>query len=147
MKRISYISRAFGLLMFTMVMLTSVFGKQLPQKHHEPTKSKQEKSTKKQQPTNQSFVSELSLEVVVPSHAFNFGENPFVLPTPQVIYLIIESSAKSLYKTTFPSFIFWKSLRAFYCSQCPIILSLWKDKNLLYLYSNFQNHEILWFYV
>ena len=101
MKRISYISRAFGLLMLTMVMLTSVFGKQLPQKHHEPTKSKQEKSTKKQQPTNQSFVSELSLEVVVPSHAFNFGENPFVLPTPQVIYLIIESSVKVYTKPLF----------------------------------------------
>lgn len=101
MKKISYISRAFGLLMFMMVMLTSVFGKQLPQKHHEPTKSKQEKSTKKQQPANQSFVSELSLEVVVPSHAFDFGDNPFILPTPQVIYLIIESSEKVYTKPLF----------------------------------------------
>ena len=101
MKNYSYISRAFGLLMFTMVMLTSVFGKQLPQKHHEPTKSKQEKSTKKQQPTNQSVVSELSLEVVVPSHAFDFGDNPFVLPTPQVIYLNIEKKAKVFTKPIF----------------------------------------------
>jgi len=84
-----------------MVMLTSVFGKQLPQKHHESTKSKQEKSTKEQQPTNQSVVSELSLEVVVPSHAFDFGDNPFVLPTPQVICLIIESSAKVYRKPLF----------------------------------------------
>ena len=87
--------------MFTMVMLTSVFGKQLPQKQHEPNKSKQEKSSKKQQPTDQTTDSELSLEVVVPSHAFNFGENPFVLPTPQVIYLIIESSAKVYTKPLF----------------------------------------------
>jgi hypothetical protein len=102
MKRISYISRAFGLLMFSIVMLTSVFGKQLPQKHHESTKSKQGKSSKQQQqPTNQSFVSELSLEVVVPSHAFDFGDNPFVLPTPQVVYLIIESSAKVYTKPLF----------------------------------------------
>jgi hypothetical protein len=101
MKNISYISRAFGLLMFMMVMLTSVFGKQLPHKHHESTKPKQEKSTKKQHPTNQSFVSELSLEVVVPSHAFDFGDSPFILPAPQVIYLIIESSAKVYTKPLF----------------------------------------------
>lgn len=101
MKRISYISRAFGLLMFTIVMLTSVFGKQLPLKHHEPTNSKQEKSDKKQHSENQSVVSELSLEVVVPSHAFDFGDNPFVLPTPQVVYLIIESSAKVYTKPLF----------------------------------------------
>jgi hypothetical protein len=101
MKKISYISRAFGLLMFMLVMLTSVFGKQLPQKQHEPNKSKQEKSSKKQQPTDQTTVSELSLEVVVPSHAFDFGSNAFILPTPQVIYLIIESSAKAYPKPLF----------------------------------------------
>ena len=94
MKKISYISRAFGLLMFTMVMLTSVFGKQLPQKHDKPDKPKQEKSDEKQQSENQPVVSELSLEVVVPSHAFDFGSHTFILPTPQIVYLIIKSSAK-----------------------------------------------------
>ena len=91
MKNYSYISRAFGLLMFTMVMLTSVFGKQLPQqKHDKPNKPKQEKSGKEQQSENQSVVSELSLEVVVPSHAFDFNHDALILPTPQVIYLNIE---------------------------------------------------------
>jgi len=87
--------------MFTMVMLTSVFGKQLPQKHDKPNKPKQEKSDKKQQPENQSVVSELSLEVVVPSHAFDFGHDAFVLPAPQVIYLIVESSVKVYSKPLF----------------------------------------------
>lgn len=101
MKNYSYISRAFGLLMFTMVMLTSVFGKQLPQKHDKPNNQKQEKSDKKQQSDNQSVVSELSLEVVVPSHAFDFGHDAIVLPAPQVIYLIIKSAAKVYTKPLF----------------------------------------------
>ncbi|MDZ7936264.1 MAG: hypothetical protein U5M51_15135 [Emticicia sp.] len=102
MKNYSYISRAFGLLMFTMVMLTSVFGKQLPQqKHDKPNKPKQEKSDKKQQSDNQSVVSELSLEVVVPSHAFDFNHDALILPTPQVIYLNYEKKAKIFTKPVF----------------------------------------------
>lgn len=102
MKKYSYISRAFGLLMFTMVMLTSVFGKQLPQqKHDKPNKPKQEKSDKKQQSENQTVVSELSLEVVVPSHAFDFNHDALILPAPQVIYLNIEKKAKVFTKPIF----------------------------------------------
>jgi hypothetical protein len=101
MKNFSYISRAFGLLMFTMVMLTSVFGKQLPQKHDNSSKPKQEKTDKKQQSDNQSVVSELSLEVVVPSHAFDFGHDAIILPAPQVIYLVLESAAKIYTKPIF----------------------------------------------
>ncbi len=102
MKNYSYISRAFGLLMFMMVMLTSVFGKQLPQhKHDKPNKPKQEKTDKKQQPENQTVVSELSLEVVVPSHAFDFNHDALILPTPQVIYLNTEKTAKIFTKPIF----------------------------------------------
>jgi hypothetical protein len=102
MKNYSYISRAFGLLMFMMVMLTSVFGKQLPQqKHDKPNKSKQEKSDKNQQSEHQSVVSELSLEVVVPSHAFDFNHDGLILPTPQVIYLNVEKKAKIFTKPIF----------------------------------------------
>jgi hypothetical protein len=85
-----------------MVMLTSVFGKQLPQhKHDKPNKPKQEKTDKKQQPENQTVVSELSLEVVVPSHAFDFNHDALILPTPQVIYLNTEKTAKIFTKPIF----------------------------------------------
>ncbi len=88
--------------MFMMVMLTSVFGKQLPQhKHDKPNKPKQEKTDKKQQPENQTVVSELSLEVVVPSHAFDFNHDALILPTPQVIYLNTEKTAKIFTKPIF----------------------------------------------
>jgi len=103
MRQNSYISRSFGLLMFMMVILTSVLGKQIYHKHSNKApqatqQAEQKKSDKKQQPADQPVVSELSLEVVVPSHAFDFGHYAIILPTPQIIYVIVETSVKTFTK-------------------------------------------------
>jgi hypothetical protein len=79
--------------MFQLVLLTSVLGKPLLQTTHESESTKREQSSHKKQSQgkqsqeNQCFVSELSLEVVVPSHAFEFGDEFIILPHPQIIYL------------------------------------------------------------
>jgi hypothetical protein len=85
-----------------MVVLTSVFGKQLrQQKHDKPNQSKQKQAAQKQQPANQSIVSELSLEVVVPSHAFDFNQNSLILPVPQITYLTTEKKTKIFTRSAF----------------------------------------------
>lgn len=104
MKKTSYIARALGFLMFTVVMLTSVLGKQFPQVNEKIAETKHEKADKKQQPENRTVVSELSLEVVVPSHAFDFGHSAIILPTPQqVVFLIVEKTFQKI--STKPVFL------------------------------------------
>lgn len=103
MKKTSYISRSFGLLMFIMVVLTSVFGKQIYHRHSSETPvavkhSDSDKSDKKEQTKDQTVVREVSLEVVVPSHAFDFGHYAIVVPLPQIIYVMVETSVKTITK-------------------------------------------------
>ncbi|MFD2523707.1 hypothetical protein [Emticicia soli] len=100
MSKNSYISRSFGLLMFIMVVLTSVLGKQIYHKHSEeaPVAVKKVSPDKQEQPQQKAVVSEVSLEVVVPSHAFDFGHYAILLPLPQVIYVIVETSVKTITK-------------------------------------------------
>lgn len=87
--------------MFMMVMLTSVFGKQLPKHHAQNNKAPKEQNGNTKPTENQTVVSELSLEVVVPSHAFDFTHDAIILPTPQIIYLDIETKAKVFTKPIF----------------------------------------------
>jgi hypothetical protein len=90
--------------MFIMVVLTSVLGKQIYHKHSNeaPVASEKvkydKKATKEGKSKEQTVVSEVSLEVVVPSHAFDFGYNAIILPLPQVIYVIVETSVKTFTK-------------------------------------------------
>ena len=86
-----------------MVVLTSVLGKQIYHKHSneapvETKKSALKKSEKEEQSKEKTVVSELSLEVVVPSHAFDFGHYAILLPLPKVIYVIVETSVKTFTK-------------------------------------------------
>src|SRR6218665_1477385 len=103
MRKNSYISRSFGLLMFIMVVMTSVLGKQIYHKHSNEApvaaeKVNPKKAEKQDQSKEQTVVSEVSLEVVVPSHAFDFGHYAIILPLPQVIYVIVETSVKTFTK-------------------------------------------------
>jgi len=103
MSKNSYISRSFGLLMFVMVVLTSVLGKQIYRKHSNEApvavqKSAAEKSDNKDNSKEQTVVSEVSLEVVVPSHAFDFGHYAIFIPLPQIIYVAVETSVKTITK-------------------------------------------------
>lgn len=89
--------------MFMMVVLTSVLGKQIYHKHSneapvEIEKSELKKSKKEEQSKEKTVVSELSLEVVVPSHAFDFGHYAIILPLPQIIYVVAETSVKTITK-------------------------------------------------
>ncbi len=83
-----------------MVVLTSVLGKQIYHKHSEeaPVAVKKVSPDKQEQPQQKAVVSEVSLEVVVPSHAFDFGHYAILLPLPQVIYVIVETSVKTITK-------------------------------------------------
>lgn len=101
MQKQSYILRVFGILMFKLVLLTSVLGKQLPQPHESEKPNKEQSSDKKQSQEHQSFVSELSLEVVVPSHAFDFGHDIIVLPAPQIIFLEESTATKVFTKPVY----------------------------------------------
>ncbi|PLK46349.1 hypothetical protein [Emticicia sp. TH156] len=103
MAKNSYISRSFGLLMFVMVVLTSVLGKQIYHKHSPEApvaveKTKADKADKKDNSKEQTVVREVSLEVVVPSHAFDFGHYAIRVPLPQIIYVVVETSVKTITK-------------------------------------------------
>lgn len=85
--------------MFMMVVLTSVYGKQIYHAHSNETPvATTKKATKEEQSKEQTVVSEVSLEVVVPSHAFDFGHYAIILPLPKVIYVIVETSVKTFTK-------------------------------------------------
>ncbi|RYU93991.1 hypothetical protein [Emticicia agri] len=86
-----------------MVVLTSVLGKQIYHAHSNEApvateKVKAKKAGKEEQSKEQTVVSEVSLEVVVPSHAFDFGHCAIILPLPQVIYVMVETSVKTFTK-------------------------------------------------
>jgi hypothetical protein len=100
MKKRTSILRSMGLMMLCLVWLTSVFGKQLPQVHHE--KHAPKPATEQQDKQQQTTISELSLAVVVPSHAFSFAQDFIIVPAPQVIFLITE---KIIFKVEKPLFI------------------------------------------
>lgn len=85
--------------MFMMVVLTSVLGKQIYHKHSNETPvAATKKAEKEEQSKEKTVVSEVSLEVVVPSHAFDFGHYPIILPAPSFIYVIVETSVKTFTK-------------------------------------------------
>ncbi len=96
------ISRLFGLLMLCLVMLTNVFGKQLHNYHHESSKPKHEQKDTKQS-EHHTVVSSLSLEVVVPSHAFDFNTDTILIPAPQIFYVIVEAHLPYLANSSIPN--------------------------------------------
>jgi hypothetical protein len=124
MRKNAYISRSFGLLMFIMVVVTSVMGKQIYHKHANQVpvateKVKAKKATKGERSKEQTVVSEVSLEVVVPSHAFDFSYDAIILPLPQVIYVIVETSVKTFTKPLYRLSYFEKLFEHFIAPNAP----------------------------
>ena len=124
MKKNSYISRSFGLLMFMMVVLTSVLGKQIYHTHSNEApvvaeKVKTKKADKEEQSKEQTVVSEVSLEVVVPSHAYDFGHYAIILPSPQVIFVIVETSVKTFTKPLYRLSYFEKLFEHYIAPNAP----------------------------
>ncbi len=110
--------------MFMMVVLTSVLGKQICHAHSneapvETKKSAQKKSEKEEQSKERPVVSELSLEVVVPSHAFDFGHYAIILPQPQIIYVIVETSVKTVTKPLYRLSYFEKLFEHYIAPNAP----------------------------
>ncbi|MCU0324763.1 MAG: hypothetical protein MUF45_05860 [Spirosomaceae bacterium] len=104
MQKQNYISRVFGVLMLCVVMLTNVFGKQLQTHSYEQIKPKQEKKHTEETPTDkQATVSSLSLEVVVPSYAFDFAHDSIFIPAPQIYFVIVEQSLPYLANSSIPN--------------------------------------------
>ncbi len=86
-----------------MVILTSVLGKQVYHKQSDESamatkKAEHKKATDKDSPKEQTVVRSVSLEVVVPSYAFDFGHYAILVPVPQIIYVIVETSVKTFTK-------------------------------------------------
>ncbi|MBA4851719.1 hypothetical protein [Emticicia sp. BO119] len=124
MRKNTYISRSFGLLMFMMVVLTSVLGKQIYHTHSNEVpvaaeKIKSKKTNKEEQSKEQTVVSEVSLEVVVPSHAFDFGHYDIILPAPQIIYVIVETSVKTFTKPLYRLSYFEKLFEHYIAPNAP----------------------------
>ncbi len=110
MKKHSYITRTFGLLWLVMVLLTGIFSRQLSsQSPQTKASAKQEKTDKKENSDQKTTVSELSLEVIMPSHAFDFGHDAIILPAPQFTYITVESFHK-VYANFFFRLAYFESL-------------------------------------
>jgi hypothetical protein len=99
-------------------MLTNVFGKQLQTIHHESNKPKQEQKDTKQS-EHHTVVSSLSLEVVVPSHAFDFNTDAIIIPTPQIIYVITEQRLPYLANSSIPNTFLETLLENFVAPNSP----------------------------
>jgi hypothetical protein len=112
------ISRVFGILMLCLVMLTNVFGKQLQAINHESNKPKQEQKDSKQS-EHHTTVSSLSLEVVVPSHAFDFSTDAIIIPAPQIIYVIVEHRLPYLANSSIPNTFLETLLENFVAPNSP----------------------------
>lgn len=110
--------------MFIMVVVTSVMGKQIYHAHSNQApvateKVKAKKADKEEQSKEQTVVSEVSLEVVVPSHAFDFGHYDIILPTPQIIYVIVETSVKTVTKPLYRLSYFEKLFEHYIAPNAP----------------------------
>lgn len=110
--------------MFIMVVVTSVMGKQIYHAHSNKApvateKVKAKKAGKEEQSKEQTVVSEVSLEVVVPSHAFDFGHYDIILPTPQIIYVIVETSVKTFTKPLYRLSYFEKLFEHYIAPNAP----------------------------
>ncbi len=102
MKKHSYITKSFGLALVVMTLLIGIFSRQLSYQYEKgKISAKQEKSENKENSESKTTVSELSLEVVMPSHAFDFGLEAIILPTPQFIYITLES-----FSNNYPNYFF-----------------------------------------
>ncbi len=107
-----------------MVVVTSVMGKQIYHAHSNQApvateKVKAKKADKEEQSKEQTVVSEVSLEVVVPSHAFDFGHYDIILPTPQIIYVIVETSVKTVTKPLYRLSYFEKLFEHYIAPNAP----------------------------
>jgi hypothetical protein len=99
-----HILRAFGVLM-SIFMLTTVLAKDLVKTQLVVNIPVQTDDTQDDSDQDQSFLSELSSDVVIPSHAFNFGSELELIPVPQVRLIIFEEMefavAKPFFKHTY----------------------------------------------
>ena len=100
MKKTDYISKVATVFVLGLVLFLSVFGKQVA--HYQHIKESAKVKTKKSQPQPvQTTISELSLEVLVPSHAFDFNEAVYFIPRVQFDFPEIKSFAKIITKPIF----------------------------------------------
>ncbi len=99
-----HILRAFGVLM-SIFMLTTVLAKDLVKTQLVVNIPVQTDDTQDDSDQDQSFLAELSSDVVIPSHAFNFGGELVLIPVPQVKILMFEEKcfavAKPFFKHTY----------------------------------------------
>lgn len=99
-----HIIRAFGVFM-SIFMLTSILTKELVKAQLVVNILVQSEDNQDDSDKNQSFITELSSDVVIPSHAFNFGGDLAIIPVPQIKILTFEklafAVAKPLFKHTY----------------------------------------------
>lgn len=102
MKKQSYISSALSIFIIGLVLVLSVFGKQLT--YHQSVKQVS-KSEKKENQSSQTTISEVSLEVLVPSHAFDFNDAIFVFATQQIAIIaknnVFQLITKPIFRLSF----------------------------------------------
>lgn len=100
MKDRKHISRIFGLLM-SMIMLTAVFSKSIAGSIVLQEQVAASTSDDSDDSDKQTVVSELSYQVVIPSHAFVFDADIVLPPAPSSVVLVETSEVKSVFKGIF----------------------------------------------
>jgi uncharacterized secreted protein with C-terminal beta-propeller domain len=100
MKKQTYIARALSFFVLGLVMILSIFGKQIADNQRLKADSKP-KTEKKSSEPSQTTISEWSMEVLVPSHAFDFNEAVFIFPTQHIAIVAVEQVFKLITKPIF----------------------------------------------
>jgi hypothetical protein len=107
MEQKRYINRAFGVLM-SIFMLTAVLTKDLVKATRLTDTLVQTEDTQDDSDDSQSFITEFSSEVVIPSHAFNFGGDLAIIPVPTIKILTFDALVLNIVKPIFKNSYFDK---------------------------------------
>ncbi len=116
MKKQTYIARALSFFVLGLVMILSVFGKQLATSQAQESKAKTEKKASE---PRQATISEWSAEVLVPSHAFDFNDAVFVFPTQHIAIPTTEKVFKLITKPIFRLSFFEKLFELYIAINAP----------------------------
>lgn len=93
MEKRSTIIRFFGLFMLVAVLLNSITSARAVVSEQVASQQKAADDASQNDEDAQTSFSEWSSDVVVPSHAFSFDSNLFVVPAPQINFIFSETVA------------------------------------------------------